>query len=253
MTGPLILIIEDNLDLRTYISSRLAKEYQVLSAENGRVGLDLAMEHIPDLVISDLMMPEMDGIDVCRRIRESEKTSHIPMILLTAKADRESKLEGLETGADEYMIKPFDVEELRIRVKNLIEQRKRLREQFKRQFASTPGSQVSLSSNDALLQKILSIIEQHLPDADFTMASMARELNISRSHLFRKVSAVTGYTPNDLLRIMRMKKAAMLFDSGETNVSRVMYEVGYNNPSYFSRCFREVHGINPSRYIKRKR
>lgn len=252
-SAPLLLVIEDNDDLRRYISSMLDGSYRVLMAENGTQGLDLVMEHLPDLVISDVMMPGMDGYAVCRQIKETEQTSHIPVILLTAKADQGSKIEGLETGADDYIGKPFDLPELQARIRNLIDQRKRLREQFKRQFAANPGSEVPLSSNDILLQKIISIIKQHLADADFTMAGMASELNISRSHLFRKVSAVTGYTPNDLLRIMRMRRAAVLFDSGENNVSRVMYEVGYNNPSYFSRCFRELHGMNPSRYIRRKR
>jgi signal transduction histidine kinase/ligand-binding sensor domain-containing protein/DNA-binding response OmpR family regulator len=247
---PNILIVEDNTDLRNYISGNLGNEYQILMAENGEIGLELAKENIPDLIISDLMMPVMDGMEMCRLLKSGESTSHIPVVMLTAKADRDSKLEGLETGADDYLIKPFDSEELQIRVKNLIRQRELLREKFRNEFLATADVSKDPSPNDEMLKKILDTLRKHLSEPEFNMDRMSEELNMSRRQLFRKVNAVTGYAPNELLRNIRLKAAASLFRAGEKNISQVMYQVGFNNPSYFTRCFRELYQFNPSEFLK---
>ena len=215
-------------------------------------GLVKATEMIPDLVITDLMMPEMDGMEMCKKIRNDERTSHIPVIMLTAKADRDSKLEGLQTGADNYIIKPFDAEELQVRVKNLIEQRKRLWEKFKAEFITDVDEQAINSPDDQLLQKILNILNKHLSEPEFNIDQMSGELNMSRTQLFRKVYAITGHTPKDLLRTIRLKKAVSLFNSGENNIAQVMYQIGFNNHSYFAKCFRELYRVNPSEYLKSK-
>ncbi len=245
---PVILIVEDNTDLRCFMKQQLASEYHIYEAENGIEGLSRAIELIPDLVITDLMMPLMDGREMCENIKNDERTSHIPLIILTAKADKNSKLDGLETGADDYLIKPFDIDELQVRATNLIKQRENLREKFKREFITMPIDPISISPSDKLLLKTLKILNQNLGDPEFNIESMSKELHISRAQLFRKVQAITSFTPKELLRNLRLKRAASLFDSGHNNVTQVMYEVGINNHSHFAKCFRELNGVNPSAY-----
>ncbi len=249
---PEVLIVEDNQDLRSYISQQLMPQYSIVEAVNGREGLNMAVERIPDLIISDLMMPEMGGRGMCIELKADPRTSHIPIIMLTAKADRRSKLEGLETGADDYIIKPFDGEELQVRVKNLINQRKKLREKFRQEFITEPEEQSLISPDDQLLQKILKILYRHIPEPEFNIDKMSGEMNMSRMQMYRKVNAITGHTPKDLLQTIRLKKAATLFDSGVDNVSQVMHQVGFNNQSYFAKCFRKLYKINPSEYLKSK-
>ncbi|MFH0758176.1 MAG: ATP-binding protein [Bacteroidota bacterium] len=248
--GPVILIVEDNVDLRNYISGNLGGSYQILKAENGKQGLERAIEYIPDLVISDVMMPEMDGMEMCRLLKQDQRTNHIPLIMLTARADRVSKMEGLETGADDYLIKPFDAEELQVRVKNLVDQRNALREKYRREFITEPDGHDFISQDDQLLHKILNILNEHLPEPEFNIDLMSDQLNMSRTQMYRKVYAVTGHTPKDLLRAIRLKKAASLFDAGEDNISQVMYQIGFNNHSYFAKCFRKLYKLNPSEYLK---
>ena len=247
---PIILIVEDNIDLVNYISGNLENRYRILTAMNGKKGIELATESIPDLVISDVMMPEMDGMEMCRWLKEDERTSHIPVIMLTAKADRESKLEGLEMGADDYLIKPFDAEELEVRARNLIGQRQKLRDKFQRELITEPDEHTLISPEEQLLKKILDIFNRQLTDPEFNIEQMTDMLNLSRMQLYRKVGAITGHTPKELLRTIRLKKAASLLDSGERNISQVMYQVGFNNHSYFARCFRSLYKVNPSEYMK---
>ena len=245
---PEVLIVEDNQDLRSYISQQLRSQYSILEAVNGREGLNMAVERIPDLIISDLMMPEMGGLEMCRELKADPRTSHIPIIMLTAKADRRSKLEGLETGADDYIIKPFDAEELKVRTKNLIEQRRKLREKFREEFRVKPFEETVRVPEDKLLRKALDILRQNMADPEYNVDLLPAELNMSRSQMFRKIGALTGGGPSELLRIMRLKKAAELILSGKQNITEIMYEVGFQTPSYFARSFREYFGMNPSEY-----
>jgi DNA-binding response OmpR family regulator/two-component sensor histidine kinase len=245
---PLVLIVEDNADLRKYISVNLGHDYEILHADNGRMGLERATDQIPDLVISDVMMPEMDGMEMCERIKQDERTCHIPVVMLTAKADRESRMEGLETGADDYLVKPFDAEELQVRVKNLIEQRSILREKYRKEFAPESGEEGAFVFQDTLLQKVLDICEKHMDDPDFTIEDLSSELHMSRAQVYRKVNAVSGSTPNELLRMIRLKKAARMLKKGTENVTQVMYHVGYRNLSFFAKSFKQSFGVNPSEY-----
>jgi DNA-binding response OmpR family regulator/nitrogen-specific signal transduction histidine kinase len=247
---PIILIVEDNTDLRGYISDNLMNQYQILEAENGREGLDKAIESIPDLVVSDLMMPEMDGMEMCDSLKKDTRTNHIPLIMLTAKADRESKLEGLETGADDYIIKPFDAEELQVRVKNLIEQRKKLREKYRTEFLMDPAGSYLHDPSDEFLSRLIECTKKHLDDPEFSVTKLGEELNMSHMQLYRKVRSLTDYTPNEYIRNTRLKAAARMFLEGTTNITSVLYTVGYNSPSYFTESFRELFGMNPSEYIK---
>ncbi len=250
---PVILIVEDNIDLRNYISESLCNSYQIITAENGKQGLELAIESIPDLVVSDLMMPVMNGIEMCKHLKTDERTNHIPLVMLTARADRESKIEGLETGADDYIVKPFDTEELQIRIKNLIEQRNKLQEKFRKEFFTPDKMEISLTKNDQLIKKLFELFEENYSDFNFSIEDMSRKLNMSRTQFFRKVNAFIGESPNELLRLYRMKKAAALIQSGKNNIIGIMYEVGFRSTSHFATSFKKYYGQNPSEYRDRIR
>ena len=245
--APIILIVEDNIDLCNYIAKNLRDSYQILAAENGKKGLELANESIPDLVISDLMMPVMGGMEMCRLLKTGERTNHIPVIMLTAKADRGSKIEGLETGADDYIIKPFDAEELQVRVRNLIEQYRKLREKIRKELISESSENLPLLK-DQFLSKLMESMDKHISEPEFTMEHLGKELFMSRAQLYRKVASTTGMNPNELMQMFRMKHAARLLLSSEYNVAQVMYQVGMRNTSYFAQSFRKYYGINPSEY-----
>jgi len=245
---PIILIVEDNDDLRKYIARNLEKNYYIVLAENGMSGLEKAHENIPDLIISDVMMPIMDGMEMCNRLKTDERTDHIPVIMLTARADRYSKLEGLETGADDYLIKPFDTGELKVRVKNLLEQRRKLREKFRLEFLSD-SIDMELPPKDQFIKRLFEIFDQHISDPEYTMNQLSEELILSLSQVQRKVMALTGYTPSKLFRNHRLRKAATYFRSGHDLVAQVMHLVGFNNQSYFTKCFGEVFDMTPSQFI----
>ncbi len=243
----LILIVEDNADLRNYIREQFKSDFRIVEAKNGRSGLEKAMKLLPDLVISDLMMPVMGGVEMCKELKTHPLTNHIPVVMLTAKADKESKMEGLETGADDYIIKPFDAEELTVRVKNLIHQREILRESFQKNYLHEENK-AEASSQYKLLRGIMEVIDRHLGDTEFDLKTLAGELNLSRSQLFRKVRFISDTTPNELLRMIRMKRAAHLLRSSDLNVTQVMYQVGLKNPSHFSNSFKKYFGVNPGEY-----
>jgi DNA-binding response OmpR family regulator len=231
-----------------YVSRNLETDYCISCAENGKVGLEKARESIPDLVISDVWMPVMDGMELCRFLKTDDKTDHIPVILLTARADVYSKLEGLETGADDYLVKPFDTEELKVRVRNLLEQRMKLRQKFRMEFTKD-FTDLELSSQDQFLKKLFDIFNRNISNAEFKLDQLSGELNLSRSQVHRKVMALTNYAPIELLRNHRLKKAAALFRSGHTHVAQVMHRVGFNNQSYFTKCFGELFKMPPTQFI----
>ena len=243
----LVLLIEDNPDVTTYLASFLSGEYRIITAANGQEGIEKAFGHIPDLVVSDVMMPEMDGFEVCRTLKTDERTSHIPVILLTAKADMTSKIEGLKHGADAYLAKPFNKEELLVRLEKLIELRRELQERYGRNdiFLKNVISQ-PLSLDEIFLQKVIGIVEANLADEDFGMHELCRAVHMSRSHLFRKLKALTGKSTTVFIRSIRLGKARELLETTGLNVSEVAYGVGFSNPKYFSRVFQEEFGIPPS-------
>ncbi|MGW8316425.1 MAG: ATP-binding response regulator, partial [Bacteroidales bacterium] len=246
----LILVVEDNADLRKYIRMQLEPEYRVVEAMHGKKGQEIAIKRQPVLVITDLMMPVMGGTELCRNLKMHQATDHIPVIMLTAKGDMESKLDGLETGADEYMIKPFDTRELRVRVKNLIAQREKLREGFQEIFLNDEETSGSHAQTH-MLRGIIEVTKRHLDDPEFDVIRLAGEMAFSRSQLYRKVYGVAGTTPNELIRMIRMKEAARLLRTGELNVTQVMYQVGMKNTSHFARTFKKFYGTNPGGYVKK--
>lgn len=241
-----LLLIEDNADVRTFIREQLEGPYQILEAENGRAGLAMALEFIPDLVITDVMMPEMDGMEFCRRIKSEEKTSHIPVVLLTAKAEQADKIEGLELGADDYLAKPFDARELQVRVANLLTQRKKLQEHFRKNLTfATPA--VDADSMDAVfLGRVRDAVEANLDDEGFGVVELGQAVGMSRSQLHRKLSALTGFLPNEIIRNMRLEKARKLLEKKAGTAAEIAYACGFSSPAYFTKCFKEYFGILPS-------
>ena len=246
---PIVLIVEDENDIRNFIKENLGKDYKILESENGKDGFQKSVEHIPDLVVSDIIMPEMDGIVLCKNIKTDERTSHIPVILLTAKSSVENKLEGLETGADDYLTKPFRISELKIRISNLIEQRKKLRERFRKEILLEPKDIAVASADERFLHRVSDIIEKHMSDYNFTVDNFASEIGMSRMQLHRKLNAVTGQAASDFIRNCRLKRAAKLLKGKHGNIGEIAYDVGFNNPSYFSECFKKLFGVLPSEYI----
>ena len=251
-TKNILLIVEDNFDVREFIKDALGDAFHYEEAENGEVGLLKACETIPDLIISDVMMPVMDGNDMTRKLKTDQRTSHIPVILLTARSGIEDKVEGLETGADDYLTKPFDAHELRARIINLIRLRKKLQEVFNSDnITSIPVSRKKLKGIDAeFMQRVLKVIEEHISEEEFTIEDFGNEVGMSRSQMFRKIKALTGKSCSVYLRSIRLSKAKIMLQNKENNVSEVSYSVGFNSPSYFSHCFKEEFGYTPSEMIK---
>ncbi len=248
-TLPTVLLVEDNADMRHYIREQLTEEYKIQEASDGKIGLELANAEIPDLIITDLMMPKMDGIEFCKSIKSQVSTSHIPVIMLTAKAGLDNKIYGLETGADEYLTKPFDSHELQVRVKNLIEQRKKLRELFSIQKAKIDPKKITVTSVDEkFLEQLITLLEQKYSDSNFGVPQMQEAMSLSKSQLHRKIKALTNEAPGELLRNFRLKRAAQLLAQKSDSVTQIAYQVGFNDLSYFTKCFKELHGVVPSGY-----
>jgi DNA-binding response OmpR family regulator len=243
------LIVEDNPDMRTYIRELLVQSYEIVEATNGQEGFEKAAEIIPDIIISDVMMPEMDGFQFCEKIKTDQRTSHIPVILLTAKSSGESKVEGLETGADDYLTKPFDAHELRVRVKNLIEQRERLRERFQEQILIHPSAVTATSMDSRFLKRAIAFVEEHLDDTGLDVNQFSKEMALSRSQLNRKLRALTKQSATEFIRCLRLKRAAQLLEHHSGNISEIAYEVGFTNPSRFAEYFRKLFGVSPSKYV----
>lgn len=243
---PIVLIVEDNADLRTYICEYMDEDYTVNEAPNGKIGYEIATEIVPDIVISDVMMPEMDGMELCTALKQDVRTSHIPVILLTARASSDSKIEGLEIGADDYVTKPFDSKELLARVKNLIEQRKQLRKKFSAGVVLKPGEVAVTSIDDALLKKVMSAIEKNIGDENFSVEDLARVACLSQRHLGRKVHALTNLKPSELIQYVRLQRARDLLEKNAGSIAEIAYQVGFGSPSYFSSCFNERFGYPPS-------
>ncbi|AYB33132.1 tetratricopeptide repeat protein [Chryseolinea soli] len=246
-----VLIVEDNDDLRNYIASTLQGQFITLTAKDGAEGYALAIERIPDLVISDVMMPNLDGIGLTEILKTDERTSHIPVVLLTAKADPQSKIDGLQTGADDYLSKPFSSEELRIRATNLIEQRKKLAIIYRAGYSAVAPPPKEPSLDDKFLMKAKQLVEDNIADPGFGVEKMADNMHLSRAQLFRKLKAIAGLSPNEFINEIRLQKAAQLILSKADTLTQISYAVGFNEQSYFAKRFRKKFGVAPSEYSKR--
>ncbi|MGI9541605.1 MAG: response regulator [Cyclobacteriaceae bacterium] len=250
---PLLLVVEDNRDLRLHIMQCLGSDYRFIEAEDGQQGWEQAREQLPDLLISDLVMPEKDGLELCRLIKSTESTSHIPFIMLTAKATQKGKIEGLETGADDYIFKPFEGKELYLKTRNLLEQRRKLQDKLQNELLLHPIPSDQLSQDQKFMRKVRDLIEKHMNDPKLNVTYLSHELGLSRTQAYRKVSALCGLSVTELIRNMRTKKAANLLEQNWGTVSDVGYEVGFNNLSYFAKCFKESYGRTPSEYLQLKK
>ena len=243
-----ILIVEDNQDVRTFIRQYLEPDYAVAEAVNGRDGFEKAAAAIPDLIICDVMMPELDGYELCHALKNDERTSHIPIILLTAMGGEENKLQGLQTGADDYLTKPFSSKELLARVENLIAQRRKLRERFSREIVLKPSEIAITSTDERFLNRVKEAVEKNLGDEEFSVEDLGREVGMSRVQLHRKLKALTGQSTGEFILSMRLQRAVDLLNQNAGTVSEIAYLVGFNTPNYFAKCFRKQFGCSPSEY-----
>ena len=246
---PTILIVEDNKDLQEYLSNYFSNYYNVLSAINGEEGLKLALERLPDIIISDLMMPKMNGIEMCKKIKTDLSTSHIPVIILTAKAGIENEKEGLETGADEFVLKPFNVEVLKLRVENILKTKQLWIEKFKTKPTSASWKELSSKLDQDFLEKSLKIIKKNLDNPDFSVEKFSLDIGMSRSALFNKIKSITGQSTSEFIRTIRLKKAANLIKSGKYSITEVIFMVGFSDPKYFRTCFKKQFNQTPSEYL----
>ncbi|MCB9283833.1 MAG: response regulator [Lewinellaceae bacterium] len=246
---PRILIVEDNPDMLHFLESLLREKYKVIPAGNGKEGLELVLSQSFDLVISDVMMPEMDGIAFCEKVKDNFATSHIPVILLTAKVLDESKLSGYLKGADDYITKPFNPELLKARVENLLQQRARLRETFSKEFILTPKEEIITSPDEEFLQKLVELMNENLSEAEFNVETMCKSMHLSHMHFIRKIKQLTGKKPVDLLKSFRMKKAKDLLAQQKLTIAEVAYKVGFDLPNSFSRSFKKEFNVTPTEFV----
>lgn len=252
---PLMLIIDDNADIRKMIRELLSDEYHIIEAQNGKDGIRLASRYVPDLIICDVMMPVMDGLECCRRIKEEISTSHIPVLMLTACSMDEQRIQGYESGADGYLSKPFNIEMLRMRCRNLIENRKRIKHilsvdtdrQVEEQAAdSNSGTRPALDIDNDFYARFVALVNEEMGNSDLNIDSLAGKMGLGRSQFYRKIKSLTNYSPVELLRKIRLTKARELLSSSDKSISEIAYEVGFSAPAYFTRVFRETYGESPS-------
>lgn len=243
---PVVLVIEDHQDVSLYIEDILESTFRVIKASDGEEGISKALEMIPDMIISDVMMPKKNGFEVCSILKNDEKTSHIPLILLTAKSELEDKLTGLRASADDYLTKPFVPRELIMRIENLIESRKKLREKYKMEGVLKPKEVAANSVDELFLNRLVETVEVHMSDEKFGVEQLSEEMNMSRSQLHRKLNALIGQGPNDFIRSFRLQRAHDLITKKVATTSEIAYQVGFNSPSYFTKCFHDQFGYTPS-------
>jgi len=247
--APVILIIDDSRDIREYVSSIFENTFRVHTAEDGKKGFQEAIDHIPDIVVCDVMMPEEDGFTFTKHLKEHQLTSHIPVILLTAKTHITSKLEGIGIGADAYVTKPFNSQLLRANVDNLIENRRKLQQRFAQEVVLMPKDIVMSTAEEQFLKRLQTVLDQYLTESNFSVEQFGTEMGVSRMQLHRKLKALSGKSTTEFLRSQRLKLALQLLREKNVSISEVGYAVGFNDPSYFTRCFKQEFGSAPSEYI----
>jgi DNA-binding response OmpR family regulator/anti-sigma regulatory factor (Ser/Thr protein kinase) len=245
---PVLLLIEDNEDFRFYLKDNLSAHFHIIDAPNGRVGWNILQQTIPNLIVSDVNMPEMDGLDLCRRIRQQQRTAHLPVILLTARASEEDQLEALDNGATDYITKPFNYEVLLSRIRNIIAQQVSLKKTFQQHIDAHPEEIAISSQDEQFLQHALQIVEKNISNPDFSVEELSRELHMSRVSAYKKLLSITGKTPIEFIRSIRLKRSAQLLGKSQLTIAEVAYEVGFNNPKYFAKYFKLEYGVLPSAY-----
>jgi DNA-binding response OmpR family regulator/nitrogen-specific signal transduction histidine kinase len=248
----LILIVEDNIELLNYISDTLKNYFRVAKARNGKLAMEQVNTLYPDLVVSDVMMPEMDGMELCETLKTDVKTSHIPVILLTALDSVKNRITGLNSGADAYLEKPFDEQLLIVQINSLLKSRKKLRQSFDSNQQNWEDQYSSFDLDKKLLLKAVSIVEANISDPDLSVETLTDQLNLSRTHLYRKLKSLTNQSATEFIRNVRLKNAIKLMDEGKLKINEIGYAVGFNSHNYFTRSFKKQYGISPSEYIQDK-
>ncbi|MFP5041718.1 two-component regulator propeller domain-containing protein [Parasediminibacterium sp. JCM 36343] len=250
---PTVLLVEDNDDFRFYLKDNLKEYFNILEAINGKLGWQKALAAHPDLIVSDISMPEMDGIDLCKKIKHDSRTKHVPVILLTALIGEEQQLKGLETGANDYMTKPFNFEILLSKIKNQLTQQEQIKKTYQKQVEAKPTDIVVESPQEKFMQQVLTLIEKNISEPDFSVEDMSRGMFMSRVALYKKILSLTGKTPIEFIRQIRLKRAAQLLEKSDMTVAEVAYEVGFNSPKYFSKYFKTEYDKLPSVYMEEMR
>ncbi|MGK0255383.1 MAG: signal transduction histidine kinase/DNA-binding response OmpR family regulator, partial [Mariniflexile sp.] len=246
---PLLLIVEDNRELQDYLVTFFSYDYRILTANNGKEGLEQAIKNIPSVIISDLMMPEMNGIEMCKKLKTDINTSHIPILILTAKAGLENEKEGLETGADEFILKPFNIEVLKLRLDNILRTKEQWIQKFRTNSSSKSWKELSNKLDQKFIEKSINIIKKNLDNTEFSVEKFALEIGMSRSALFLKLKSITGQSTSEFIRTIRLNKAAKLIESGKYSITEVIYMVGFSDPKYFRTCFKKHFECTPSSYF----
>lgn len=245
---PVVLLVEDNDEFREYLKEVFQKDYQVLQAANGKAGFDMTLEHVPDLIVSDVMMPEMDGIELCKLIKTDRRISHIPVVLLTARAEEEQQLQGYQTGADAYVTKPFRLDILQVRIANLIRQREQFQRQFQQHVEIRPSEVPIRSLDEQFVNSAVQAVEANLSNPDFTVEELSDAMSMSRVYLYKKILSLTGKTPIEFIRIIRIRRGASLLEKSQLTVAEIAYQIGFNNPKYFAKLFKEEYKVLPTEY-----
>jgi DNA-binding response OmpR family regulator len=251
MMKPIILLVDDNEEILDYLSSFLHDKYEILTAEDGAEALDILVKQAVHLVISDVMMPVLDGFELCKRIKSSIEISHIPVILLTAKNTLQAKIEGLELGADAYIEKPFSPEHLQVQIGSLLMNRNRVKEYFANSPLAHAESMAYTKADEQFLERIQEIVLGHMEDTELDVEHLARYMNMSRPTLYRKLKDITDLTPNEMINITRLKKAAILLKEGKMNVNEISETVGYTSATHFGRNFQKQFGMTPTEFQKK--
>ena len=247
---PVLLIVDDNADIRSFVKKGLGEHYYIYEAEDGQKGLELANKILPSIIITDIMMPNMNGIELCNQLKMARETSHIAVVMLTAKTSHEIEIEGLKTGADAYIRKPFDIELLELKLSNILKRRQELRKRFNSEIVLEPSEITVTSSDEKFLKRAIEITENNIVNPDFSVSFLVKEMSMSRSNLYLKIKELTGLTSSEFIRNIRLKRAIKLFDSSDLSVKEIMYMTGFNTASYFSKCFKKQFGVVPSMYIR---
>lgn len=245
-----VLVVEDHEELRAFLCSNLVNTYNVIQAENGRIGIEMAIKELPDIIITDVMMPEVDGFELVRTLKNNEETSHIPIIILTAKASEDSKIQGLEIEADDYLTKPFSYRELSVRIQNLLKLRQKLREKYKKSIIVNPSEITSNSMDEKFIARILKITEENMANPEFSVDSLCSLAGISRSSLHNKIKSLLNQSTTEFINTIRVKRAAQLIKNKSGSISEIAYDVGFNNLSYFNRVFKIHFNVTPSEMIE---
>lgn len=250
LKGKTILLVEDNEDIRSYVKEHLERHYRVLEADNGSEAFNIVLKEFPDLVVTDIMMPGVDGLELCSMIKNDLQTGHIPVILLTARTMVMHVKEGFLSGADDYIVKPFNIDVLLIRIYNLLTQREKLKSMYGKNFSLQSMGIEASSADDKFMQKLFEIIESHLANPDLKVELICDEMGFSRSNFYRKLKAVTDLSLNDLIRHKRLEVAAQLLKETDMNITEVSIATGFSTLAYFTKCFKATYGVSPTEYIK---